>query len=130
MYVQVPAVLCSEFEEIWRSNRHRPLAVRNHLIACICPQIYGLFAVKLAILLTLIGGITETVSACCCLRCHDTIECYMWLKDHYNMHPHAHPMCNFCMNKASMSYYCTLVPLQSRQHHFYSNYNNSSIELQ
>jgi hypothetical protein len=66
---QVPPLLASEFEEIWRSNRHRPLAVRNHLIASICPQIYGLFAVKLAILLTLIGGITENVS----MRCHDTL---------------------------------------------------------
>ncbi|CAM9666352.1 unnamed protein product, partial [Hapterophycus canaliculatus] len=52
--------LRQEFVELWEANAHRPLAVRNHVIASVCPQIFGLFTVKLAILLTLIGGVTET----------------------------------------------------------------------
>jgi hypothetical protein len=102
---------------MWRLNRHTPLAVRNHLVASICPQvvthssvsflckntllcmfhnhqchvrrawtgirtaptapheavwlavhtltplqIFGLFQIKLAMLLTLIGGVTEQVT--------------------------------------------------------------------
>ncbi|CAM9567362.1 unnamed protein product, partial [Discosporangium mesarthrocarpum] len=56
---QVSEELRNEFEELWRANSHRPLAVRNHIVASVCPQIYGLFMVKLAILLTLVGGVTE-----------------------------------------------------------------------
>ncbi|CAB1103664.1 unnamed protein product [Ectocarpus sp. CCAP 1310/34] len=52
--------LRQEFVELWEANAHRPLAVRNHVIASVCPQVFGLFTVKLAILLTLIGGVTET----------------------------------------------------------------------
>jgi DNA replicative helicase MCM subunit Mcm2 (Cdc46/Mcm family) len=33
-----------------------PLKGRNKILASICPQIYGLFLVKLAVALTLIGG--------------------------------------------------------------------------
>ncbi|CAN0023866.1 unnamed protein product, partial [Scytosiphon promiscuus] len=57
---QVSEELRQEFVELWEANAHRPLAVRNHVIASVCPQIFGLFTVKLAILLTLIGGVTET----------------------------------------------------------------------
>ncbi|CAM9825847.1 unnamed protein product, partial [Ectocarpus fasciculatus] len=57
---QVSEELRQEFVELWEANAHRPLAVRNHVIASVCPQVFGLFTVKLAILLTLIGGVTET----------------------------------------------------------------------
>ncbi|CAM9762668.1 unnamed protein product, partial [Phaeothamnion confervicola] len=56
---QVPDEIRQEFELLWADNAHRPLAVRNHVVASVCPQIYGLFPVKLAVLLTLIGGVTE-----------------------------------------------------------------------
>ncbi len=39
----------------------RPYTFRNHLVASICPQLHGLFAVKLAVLLTLIGGVSREV---------------------------------------------------------------------
>ncbi|CAN0335277.1 unnamed protein product, partial [Ascophyllum nodosum] len=57
---QVSEELRQEFVDLWKANAHRPLAVRNHIVASVCPQIFGLFTVKLAILLTLIGGVTET----------------------------------------------------------------------
>ncbi|KAG5184881.1 MCM2/3/5 family-domain-containing protein [Tribonema minus] len=54
--------LKAEFEQLVAQHASAPLALRNTLVASICPQIYGLFAVKLAVLLTLIGGVTETDS--------------------------------------------------------------------
>ncbi|CAM9904658.1 unnamed protein product [Ectocarpus sp. 12 AP-2014] len=57
---RVSEELRQEFVQLWEANAHRPLAVRNHVIASVCPQVFGLFTVKLAILLTLIGGVTET----------------------------------------------------------------------
>jgi DNA helicase MCM9 len=48
--------LRDEFAAVWQDNSTRPLAVRNLIVASVCPQIYGLFSVKLAILMSLIGG--------------------------------------------------------------------------
>lgn len=44
--VQVSEELRQEFVELWEANAHGPLAVRNHVIASVCPQIFGLFTVK------------------------------------------------------------------------------------
>ncbi len=51
--------LHEEFSELWRNHSNHPIAVRNFIVACVCPQIFGLFDIKIAILLTLIGGVTE-----------------------------------------------------------------------
>ncbi len=51
--------LHEEFRELWRNHSNHPIAARNFIVACVCPQIFGLFDIKLAILLTLIGGVTE-----------------------------------------------------------------------
>jgi hypothetical protein len=45
--------LCRDF---WAFHSDCPLKGRNKILASICPQIYGLFLVKLAVALTLIGG--------------------------------------------------------------------------
>lgn len=45
-FVQVSEELRQEFVELWKANAHRPLAVRNHVVASVCPQIFGLFTVK------------------------------------------------------------------------------------
>lgn len=44
--MQVSEELRQEFVELWEANSHRPLAVRNHVIASVCPQVFGLFTVK------------------------------------------------------------------------------------
>lgn len=44
--MQVSEELRQEFVEVWEANAHRPLAVRNHVIASVCPQVFGLFTVK------------------------------------------------------------------------------------
>ena len=47
----------SEFEEFWASRRHTPLEARNTIVASLCPQVFGLYVVKLSVCLALIGGV-------------------------------------------------------------------------
>ncbi|UJR36740.1 hypothetical protein I4U23_029455 [Adineta vaga] len=47
-----------EFEQYWKDNHRAPLSARNRILASICPQLYGLYVVKLAIALILAGGVT------------------------------------------------------------------------
>jgi DNA helicase MCM9 len=51
--------LKNEFYEFWRKGQENPLKARNFIIKSMCPQIYGLYLVKLALGLTLIGGVAE-----------------------------------------------------------------------
>lgn len=46
-----------EFDYFWEKHELKPLCGRNEIIASICPQVFGLYLVKLAVALTLIGGI-------------------------------------------------------------------------
>lgn len=46
-----------EFDEFWARHKKAPLVGRNHILASFCPQVYGLYAVKLAVTLVLIGGV-------------------------------------------------------------------------
>ncbi|CAF2398725.1 unnamed protein product [Rotaria sp. Silwood2] len=47
-----------EFEQYWHDNHRTPISARNRILASICPQLYGLYVVKLAIALILAGGVT------------------------------------------------------------------------
>ena len=49
-----------EFDEFWREHAHAPLAARNWLIARMCPGLSGMYIVKLAMALTLLGGVGHT----------------------------------------------------------------------
>lgn len=44
------------FESFWLEHKEQRLAGRSKLLACFCPQIRGMLAVKLATLIMLIGG--------------------------------------------------------------------------
>ena len=46
-----------EFDDFWEGYELRPLCGRNRIIASMCPQVFGLYLVKLAVALTLIGGV-------------------------------------------------------------------------
>ncbi|GAQ89831.1 hypothetical protein (MCM9-like) [Klebsormidium nitens] len=48
-----------KFQEYWRQFLDCPLKGRNGILKGICPQVYGLFTVKLAVALTLIGGVAR-----------------------------------------------------------------------
>lgn len=46
-----------EFADFWQKYTNAPLQARNHILSSFCPQVYGLYAVKLAVALVLIGGV-------------------------------------------------------------------------
>ncbi|KFW68229.1 DNA helicase MCM9, partial [Pygoscelis adeliae] len=49
-----------EFEDFWEKHRNDPLAGRNEILASLCPQIFGLYLVKLAVAMVLAGGVQRT----------------------------------------------------------------------
>uniref|UniRef100_K3Y177 Probable DNA helicase MCM9 n=1 Tax=Setaria italica TaxID=4555 RepID=K3Y177_SETIT len=55
--IDIPAETEEEFKHFWKKYRLTPLKGRNFILEGICPQIFGLFTVKLAVALTLIGGV-------------------------------------------------------------------------
>jgi DNA helicase MCM9 len=48
-----------EFEEFWVAHANHPLRARDVIIRSICPQLYGLYMVKLSVAMTLIGGVQQ-----------------------------------------------------------------------
>jgi DNA replicative helicase MCM subunit Mcm2 (Cdc46/Mcm family) len=50
--------IVKDFSAFWKEdvNQTRPIAARNYICQAVCPTLYGLSLVKLALLLTLIGG--------------------------------------------------------------------------
>ncbi|XP_052832096.1 DNA helicase MCM9 [Octopus bimaculoides] len=46
-----------EFWSFWNEFQDYPLTGRNHILTSFCPQVYGLYVVKLAVILVLIGGV-------------------------------------------------------------------------
>jgi DNA helicase MCM9 len=55
--VNVTLELEEEFHNFWKRNSDTPLKARNLILKSLCPQLYGLYFVKLAVVLTLIGGV-------------------------------------------------------------------------
>ncbi|OAP08281.1 MCM9 [Arabidopsis thaliana] len=49
--------LIEKFKNFWSHFKDTPLKGRNAILRGICPQVFGLFTVKLAVALTLIGGV-------------------------------------------------------------------------
>ncbi|KAG8444606.1 hypothetical protein GDO86_009679 [Hymenochirus boettgeri] len=52
-----------EYEEFWEGYRNNPLAGRNEILASLCPQVFGMFVVKLAVGMVLAGGVQRIDSA-------------------------------------------------------------------
>ncbi|RLN89209.1 hypothetical protein BBJ28_00011483 [Nothophytophthora sp. Chile5] len=57
--VLVTEELRAEFAQFWAKHKRDPVRGRNEIIASICPKVYGLFIVKLAVALTVIGGVSH-----------------------------------------------------------------------
>ncbi|WRX14046.1 MCM domain - like 3 [Theobroma cacao] len=55
--IDIPDDFTMKFTQFWSDFRHTPLKGRNAILRGICPQVFGLFTVKLAVALTLIGGV-------------------------------------------------------------------------
>ncbi|NXN54565.1 MCM9 helicase, partial [Rynchops niger] len=49
-----------EFEDFWEKHRNDPLAGRNEILSSLCPQVFGLYVVKLAVAMVLAGGVQRT----------------------------------------------------------------------
>ncbi|KAH8041314.1 hypothetical protein HPB51_014595 [Rhipicephalus microplus] len=48
-----------EFREFWDEHGDHPLVGRDLILASVCPQVYGLYLVKLAVALILAGGVRD-----------------------------------------------------------------------
>ncbi|XP_016329769.1 LOW QUALITY PROTEIN: DNA helicase MCM9-like [Sinocyclocheilus anshuiensis] len=46
-----------EFEDFWDSHKHDPIAGRNEILMSLCPQVFGMYVVKLAVAMVLAGGV-------------------------------------------------------------------------
>ena len=57
--VEVTPEAEAAFTEFWAAHAACPLVGRNKLVASVCPELAGLFAVKLASLLMLCGGVAR-----------------------------------------------------------------------
>ncbi|XP_023506748.2 DNA helicase MCM9 isoform X1 [Equus caballus] len=49
-----------EFEDFWEYHKTDPFAGRNEILASLCPQVFGMYLVKLAVAMVLAGGIQRT----------------------------------------------------------------------
>ncbi|XP_012594574.1 DNA helicase MCM9 [Microcebus murinus] len=49
-----------EFEDFWECYKSDPFAGRNEILASLCPQVFGMYLVKLAVAMVLAGGIQRT----------------------------------------------------------------------
>lgn len=58
--LEVDPALRDEFDGMWAEAYDSPLAVRDTIIRSICPQLFGMAPIKLALALTLVGGVTRT----------------------------------------------------------------------
>ncbi|XP_034379938.1 DNA helicase MCM9 isoform X1 [Arvicanthis niloticus] len=52
-----------EFEDFWEYYKSDPFAGRNEILASLCPQVFGMYLVKLAVAMVLAGGIQRTDAA-------------------------------------------------------------------
>ncbi|PHT30012.1 putative DNA helicase MCM9 [Capsicum baccatum] len=55
--IDIPDDAVLKFKQFWTEFKDIPLKGRNAVLQGICPQVFGLFTVKLAVALTLIGGV-------------------------------------------------------------------------
>lgn len=54
---EITAEVMKEFREFWDEHKDHPLVGRDLILASVCPQVYGLYLVKLAVALVLAGGV-------------------------------------------------------------------------
>ncbi|XP_033209022.1 DNA helicase MCM9-like isoform X2 [Belonocnema kinseyi] len=51
------------FTHYWDTHAKKPLVGRDNIIASVCPQLYGMYILKLALAVVLAGGVTKTNSS-------------------------------------------------------------------
>ncbi|KAG8225398.1 hypothetical protein J437_LFUL004598 [Ladona fulva] len=58
-FVHVTPEMKDEFNTFWKKHSRQPLIGRNIILASVCPQVYGLYLVKLAVSVILAGGVQK-----------------------------------------------------------------------
>ncbi|NXA42099.1 MCM9 helicase, partial [Eudromia elegans] len=61
--VRIDDQVRKEFQDFWEKHRDDPLAGRNEILGSLCPQVFGLYLVKLAVALVLAGGVQRVDAA-------------------------------------------------------------------
>ncbi|XP_077950090.1 DNA helicase MCM9 isoform X2 [Gasterosteus aculeatus] len=64
-----------EFDDFWNNYKHDPIAGRNAILSSLCPQVFGMFVIKLAVAMVLAGGVQRVDSSATKIRG----ECHMLL---------------------------------------------------
>nr|XP_020467138.1 DNA helicase MCM9 [Monopterus albus] len=64
-----------EFDDFWNSYKHDPIAGRNQILLSLCPQVFGMYVIKLAVAMVLAGGVQRIDSSGTKIRG----ECHMLL---------------------------------------------------
>ena len=49
----------TEFDKFWCEERENAMHARNKILGNICPQLCGMYIVKLAVALTIMGGVAK-----------------------------------------------------------------------
>ncbi|KAL3842593.1 hypothetical protein ACJMK2_020587, partial [Sinanodonta woodiana] len=57
-----------EISQFWEKHKYQPLTARNHILASLCPQVYGLYVVKLAVAMVLARGVQRVDESGTCVR--------------------------------------------------------------
>ncbi|KAJ2151710.1 DNA helicase mcm9, partial [Coemansia sp. RSA 637] len=58
--IAITEELREEFRAFWAARAGTPMRGRDEIVASMCPQVYGLFYIKLAVLLVLISGVARS----------------------------------------------------------------------
>ncbi|KAJ1759837.1 DNA helicase mcm9, partial [Coemansia sp. RSA 1591] len=58
--IAITEELREEFHAFWAARAGTPMRGRDEIVASMCPQVYGLFYIKLAVLLVLISGVARS----------------------------------------------------------------------
>ncbi|PVD33712.1 hypothetical protein C0Q70_04972 [Pomacea canaliculata] len=66
--VMITQELKEEILEFWKKHQSCPLTARNQILASLCPQVYGLYVVKMAVALVLAGGVQRVDDDGSCVR--------------------------------------------------------------
>ncbi|GLD65992.1 DNA helicase MCM9 [Lates japonicus] len=61
-----------EFEDFWDGYKYDPIAGRNQILLSLCPQVFGMYVIKLAVAMVLAGGVQRIDSSGIKIRgeCH------------------------------------------------------------
>ncbi|XP_062075068.1 probable DNA helicase MCM9 [Humulus lupulus] len=61
--ITIPHDVIMKFNQFWNEFKDTLLKGRNAILQGVCPQIFGLFTIKLAVALTLIGGVQRVYAS-------------------------------------------------------------------